>query len=111
MKILVHPECPAPVVDMADFAGSTAQIINYVTASDEKEFVIGTEKGILHQLKLKNPDKTFYMLADNFLCPNMKKTSLESVLESLETGEFEIELSDEMIKKASRSLQKMLDVK
>jgi quinolinate synthase len=111
VKILVHPECPAPVVDLADFVGSTAQIINYVTASDKKEFVIGTEKGILHQLKLKNPDKVFYMLADNFLCTNMKKTSLEHVLESLETGEYEIEISDDIIKKASQSLHKMLDIK
>jgi quinolinate synthase len=111
VKILVHPECTSEVVDMADFAGSTAQIINYVTASDEKEFIIGTEKGILHQLKLKNPDKEFYMLADNFLCPNMKKISLEHVLESLETGEYEIELSDDMIAKASKSLHKMLEIK
>lgn len=111
VPILVHPECPAAVVDLADFVGSTSQIINFVSASDEKQFIIGTEKGVLYPLSLKNPNKVFYMLAENFLCPNMKKTSLEHVLESLESDVTEVELGDEIIEKASKSLSAMFEVK
>ena len=60
--LAIHPEAPPEVVDMADFVGSTKQIIDFCTQSDKQEFIIGTEEGILHQLKLKNPEKKFYML-------------------------------------------------
>lgn len=109
-KILVHPECTAAVIDGADFVGSTAQILDYVAKSSDKEFVIGTEEGILYPLRTQNPDKQFYMLSE-MICPNMKKTTLEDVVECLETGVNEIQLSDEMIEKASGSLFRMLDTK
>ncbi|MBR2471316.1 MAG: quinolinate synthase NadA [Clostridia bacterium] len=111
VEILVHPECPADVVAAADFAGSTAQIIDYATASDKQEFVIGTEHGVLYPLEKKNPDKKFYMLAENFTCGGMKKTKLSDVLECLETGKNEIIIDEEIRKKAESSLIRMLEVK
>ena len=111
VEILVHPECPEDVVAAADFVGSTAQIIDYSSNSDKKEFVIGTEYGVLYPLEKKNPDKKFYMLAENFTCANMKKTTLEDVLECLETGKNEIEIDEEIRRKASASLLRMLEVK
>ncbi|MBR3576331.1 MAG: quinolinate synthase NadA [Clostridia bacterium] len=111
VEILVHPECPAEVVAAADFAGSTAQIIDYATASDKKEFIIGTERGVLYPLEKKNPDKKFYMLAENFTCGGMKKTKLSDILECLETSKNEIIIDEEIRKKAEKSLIRMLEVK
>ncbi len=111
VPVLVHPECPPSVVDHADFAGSTAGIIQYAKNSASTDFIIGTEEGILHSLKKQNPDKHFHMLRDRFICANMKKITLESVLHSLERMEHRIELSDEIIQKASTSLARMLAVK
>lgn len=109
--LAIHPEAPPEVVELADFVGSTKQIIDFCTQSDAKEFIIGTEEGILHQLHKLNPDKTFHMLKYRFICPNMKKTSLEVLYESLRDMKHEIKLDDEIIKKASLSLERMLQVK
>lgn len=109
--LAIHPEAPPEVVDKADFVGSTKQIIDFCTQSDKQEFIIGTEEGILHQLKLKNPEKKFYMLKYRFICPNMKKTSMEILYESLRDMKHEITLDEETIRKASLSLERMLKVK
>lgn len=109
--LAIHPEAPPDVVEMADFVGSTKQIIDFCTNSDHNEFIIGTEEGILHQLKLKNPEKQFYMLKYRFICPNMKKTTMELLYESLRDMKHEITLDEETIKKASLSLERMLGVK
>jgi len=109
--LAIHPEAPPEVVEMADFVGSTKQIIDFCTNSDHNEFIIGTEEGILHQLKLKNPEKKFYMLKYRFICPNMKKTTMELLYESLRDMKHEITLDEETIRKASLSLERMLRVK
>jgi quinolinate synthase len=109
--LAIHPEAPPEVVELADFVGSTKQIIDFCTQSENQEFIIGTEEGILHQLRNKNPDKQFYMLKYRFICPNMKKTSLENLYESLRDMKHEITLDEETIKKASLSLERMLNVK
>ena len=109
--LAVHPEAPPEVVDLADFVGSTKQIIDFCTQSDKQEFIIGTEEGILHQLKKRNPDKEFHMLKYRFICPNMKKTSMETLYEALRDMKHEITLDPETINKASMSLKKMLDAK
>lgn len=109
--LAIHPEAPPDVVEMADFVDSTKQIIDFCTNSDHNEFIIGTEEGILHQLKLKNPEKQFYMLKYRFICPNMKKTTMELLYESLRDMKHEITLDEETIKKASLSLERMLGVK
>ncbi len=109
--LVVHPEAPPEVVELADFVGSTKQIIDFCTASQAQEFIIGTEEGVLHQLHKLNPEKSFHMLKYRFICPNMKKTSLEVLYESLRDMKHEITLDKETIKKASHSLEKMLLVK
>jgi quinolinate synthase len=110
-KLLVHPECTPDVVAQADFVGSTAQIINYVRNSEDKEFIISTEMGILHPLKKENPDKDFYIASPKLVCTNMKKTHIEDVLRSLQNMENEIILEDDLIKRAKSSLDRMLQVK
>lgn len=108
---VVHPESPPNVVEMADFVGSTKQIINYCTESDRDEFIIGTEEGILHQLKKKNPEKIFHMLKYDFTCPDMKKTTMKVLYESLRDMKHEITLDEDILNRASLSLERMLDIK
>ena len=94
--VLVHPECRPEVVALADFVGSTKQIIEFASASEEKKFVIGTEMGVLVRLKKDNPDKTFYLLSQGLICPNMKKTRLESVYHALRDMKYAVELEEEV---------------
>lgn len=108
--LAIHPESPPDVVELADFVGSTKQIIDFCTNSDNDEFIIGTEEGILHQLEKKNPQKKFYMLKYRFICPNMKKTNLKALYESLRDMKHEITLDEDIIKRASLSLERMLNV-
>lgn len=109
--LLVHPECSPEVVAMADFVGSTAQIIKYAKESNHDKFIIGTEMGIMHILENQNPDKTFYMASPHFICANMKKTGLQDVLNVLENMENEITLDSDLMEKARKSLDRMLAIK
>ncbi len=106
-EILVHPECKTEIVDMADYIGSTSGILKYATESDKKEFIICTEMGILHQLKLANPDKKFYSVGHRQFCPNMKRISIEDVYEALETERNPIHLEGNLIERAKSALENM----
>ncbi|MBF0406267.1 MAG: quinolinate synthase NadA [Candidatus Riflebacteria bacterium] len=107
---LVHPECRPEVVKCADFAGSTKEIIEYATRSKEKKFIIGTEMGVLYKLKNSNQDKTFFLMSQGLICPNMKKTKLESVYNALLNGKHKIEIEESIRLKAAKSLEKMLKI-
>lgn len=108
--LLVHPECKAEVLDLAHFVGSTKQIIDYAKMSDCKKFLIGTEMGVLHSLKKYNPDKQFYSLSNALICPNMKKTSLESVYRALKDMRYNITLDEDIRLRAKKALDRMLEV-
>jgi quinolinate synthase len=108
--LLVHPECRLEVSELADFVGSTKQIIDFAAASKEKKFIIGTEMGVLYSLKRNSPEKTFYLLSPGLICPNMKKTRLESVYNALKEMRYAIELAQEILVKARTSLERMLKV-
>ncbi|WPX09915.1 quinolinate synthase NadA [Anaerocellum danielii] len=108
--VLVHPECRPDVVELADFVGSTKQIIDFATASKEKEFIIGTEMGVLYSLKKLNPDKKFYILHPGMICPNMKKNTLQSVRDALLYERYQIEVEEEIMQGAKRALAKMLEM-
>jgi len=115
VPFLVHPECTKEVLELADFIGSTSQIINHTVESSEQKFIIGTEKGILYKLKELSPEKEFFIASERFTCANMKKNSIEKVLKCLEDydqgiSENIIELDEEIIKKARLSLDKMLEI-
>jgi len=109
VEVLVHPECRLEVIDIADKAFSTNGMVNYVKQSKTREFIIGTEKDMCYRLKKENPDKTFYPIK-SAVCPNMKKITLEKVLNSLKTLEPKTILPDDIMKKARLPLQKMMDV-
>ena len=106
VKVLSHPECSKEVRDLSDYIGSTSGIINYATECEDKEFIIATEEGVLHQLKKKNPDKKFYF-PEMMVCPNMKKTSLQDVYDALDGKKEEVILDEEIRKKALTSLENM----
>ncbi|MBQ3919537.1 MAG: quinolinate synthase NadA [Oscillospiraceae bacterium] len=107
--ILVHPECRPDVVAAADFTGSTTEIMKYAAESDKTEFVVGTENAISQHLSLAYPDKRFYPLSKETICPNMKLNTLLSVLRCLEgsSGE-EIVLDPEIMTGARRCIDAML---
>lgn len=107
--LLCHPECKSEVVKHADYIGSTTGIMKFAETSDCKEFIIGTENSIAVHLSYKYPDKKFYPLSKNFICPDMKLTSLTDVLASLEgKGGLEINLPQDIIEKASVCINEML---
>ncbi len=107
-KVLIHPECTPDAVELADYAGSTSGIIDYATKSDCKEFIIATEKGVLYELRTKNPNKNFYTVNDNQICPDMKFVTLEKIKNVIENTENVVELSDELMVNAKNALEEML---
>ncbi|HQP91116.1 MAG TPA: quinolinate synthase NadA [Candidatus Omnitrophota bacterium] len=109
-KIMVHPECRPEVVALADEVLSTGRMCTYVKKSTAKEFIVGTENGMIHRLQKDNPDKHFYPASDHALCPNMKRTTLEKVLWSLEENKTEVRVSDDIRKRSLKAINKMLEL-
>lgn len=107
-KVIVHPECTAEVIAMADAVGSTSQILKYCRESDAGEFIIGTEIGLLHRLFKENPGKRFHPASPVSDCPNMKLTTLEKIIWSLEDMEHRITVEPDIARKAQRSLAALL---
>lgn len=110
-EILVHPECRPEVVALADQVFSTSGMIKYAADSKAREFIIGTESGILHQLHQKCPDKQFYLASKKLVCPNMKATTLEKVKWALEEMQPRVMVPDAIREKAVVAVDKMMSVK
>ncbi|MCD6155640.1 MAG: quinolinate synthase NadA [Candidatus Atribacteria bacterium] len=110
-EVLVHPECRSEVLQLADQVLSTEGMCRYVAKSGSKEFIIATEVGILHRLGKENPQKKFYPAFEGAVCEDMKLTTLEDVIWALEEEEHEIVLPGEIIEKASRSIDRMLQLR
>lgn len=108
--VLVHPECTEEVRRLADFVGSTAQILAHVHDSDAPAFIIGTEMGICHTLAKRNPDKRIIHVSPLADCPNMKLTTLEKILWCLEEMRFEVEVPEAVAEGARQAIQRMLDL-
>lgn len=109
-KFLVHPECKADVLELADFIGSTSEIIDYASSCEAEEYIIGTELGVLYELKERNPGKKFYSAGAALCCPNMKKITLEKIVHVLETGENAVQVTEEMRTRANAPLNRMLEL-
>ncbi len=109
-KFLVHPECTKELLDLADYIGSTSGIIKFVEKEGEKEYIIGTEEGVLYELRKQNPDKKFYLLSEKQLCMDMKYITLEKVLSVLENETNEMIVSEELRRKALVPLERMLEL-
>ncbi len=109
-KVLVHPECRPEVIDLADAALSTSQMLRYAKQNSDKTFLIGSEEGILHSLKKQNPDKEFHIITNNFICPDMKKTTLETVIETMQTKRNVVTIPEEIRIRAKQAIDKMLAI-
>ena len=109
--VLAHPECRMEVIEKADHVTSTSGMLRFAKESPAKEFIIGTETGLMYGLRRQNPDKTFYPLRKDMVCPNMKKTTLNSVLHALESETYKIKVPEEIRVPAKKALDRMLAVK
>lgn len=111
-EFLVHPECgcTTPSMSIADKVLSTEGIIRYAKQSPSKEFIIGTEVGILHRLRKENPDKEFLPASEESFCEFMKLNTLEKILWSLEDLQYEITVPEEIAKKARRAIDRMMAI-
>ena len=109
-EVLVHPECPESVCQLADYIGSTSGIISYATKSDCQEFIICTEVGVRYELEKQNPEKHFYFTEKEPVCEDMKLITLEKILEVLEQEENTVQISDELRTHSGKPLEKMLEL-
>ena len=107
-KVIVHPECRQDICQEADYVGSTAGLISYAQNSENKEFIVGTESGILHRLHQVCPDKQFYLASERLVCPNMQATTLEKVRDALKTLSPRITVKEEIRVRAKEALDRML---
>ena len=103
-----HPECRPEVLAMADFVGSTGGILTFAKESDFKKIIIGTEQGIMHQLKKQNPGKTFIPASDKLICLDMKRITLDDILTSLLEMKHVIKVPEEIRVPANLALSRML---
>lgn len=109
-EVIAHPECNPAVLALADHICSTGGMFKYVKESKSKEFIISTESGMLYKLNKENPGKKFYLPTPHLVCANMKLITLGWVAHSLENMVYEIKVSDEVMAKAKRTLDRMLAV-
>ena len=114
-KLLAHPECEDVILKMADYIGSTTGILKYATNSPQKEFIVATEPGIIHQMQKENPDKVFIPAPPNNQCacndcPHMKRNTLEKLYLCLKNEMPEITVPDHIIEKAVKPIERMLEI-
>lgn len=106
--VLAHPECNKGVRQIADFVGSTSAIIRFAEESDHTTLIIATEKGIMHRISQRCPDKNLILASDKLLCPDMKSVTLEKILHSLENHQTIVSIPEETRIKASDALNRMI---
>jgi quinolinate synthase len=114
-KLIAHPECKAQVLALADFIGSTTALLNYTVTDTAKKYLVATETGILHQMKKSSPEKEFIIVPSDRTClcndcPYMKLNTVEKLYLCLKNEKPEITLSDELIKKAKKPIERMLEI-
>ena len=109
--VIVHPECTPPVIALADAVLSTGGMCNYANESKSCEIIVGTEVGLLHRLRKENPSKKFYPASKVAICPNMRSTTLEKVLWSLEDMTHQINVPMNIRTKAKNAIDKMLVIR
>ena len=107
---LAHPECRPEVIDLADEVKSTSGMLDYVRKSKNKEFVIGTETGIIHSLKTQNPDKLFIPADEGMICTDMKKIRLPDIVKAISTVSPVVKVEEGIRVRAKRAVERMLEV-
>ena len=108
--VLVHPECAKDIRDAADARLSTGGMCRFARESAAPEIIVGTEVGILHRLQKESPGKRFHPVSDRLVCPNMKKTTLENLLESLREMKTRVTVEPDIARRAKRAIDAMLSI-
>jgi quinolinate synthase len=108
--VMIHPECSSEMREVSNFVGSTSKMCRYAKESSDKNFIIGTEEGILHRLRKENPEKNFYLAYEGAICPNMKLTTLDRLYSSLKEEKHVVRVPEAVAKKARGSLERMFQV-
>jgi quinolinate synthase len=108
--VVAHPECKEEILEMADYIGSTSEIIDYVTSQSFTNCIVCTEAGVLYELQKKNPQTNFYLASEKQVCPNMKKVTLEKVYDCLLSDTNNVYLSEAIMEEAKKPLEKMLEL-
>jgi quinolinate synthase len=108
---MAHPECKLEVLELADHVTSTSGMLRFANASEAKEFIVGTELGLMYRLRKENPDKVFYPLRKDMICPNMKKTTLKSVLIALREMKHIVKVPEDIRIPAKKALDRMLAIR
>jgi len=108
--VIVHPECTPEVQAIADYIGSTSQMCRYARQLPSKEFIIGTESGLIHRLKKENPSKEFFLAYDGAVCPNMKLNTLERLYIALKEEIHSVTIPKSVMMKARKTLEKMFSL-
>ncbi len=114
-KLIAHPECKAQVLELADFVGSTNEMLSFTRKDISKKYIVATESGILHQMRKDSPGKEFLIVPTNETCscndcPYMKMNTLEKLYLCLKNESPEIILNTEVIEKAKTPINKMLEI-
>jgi quinolinate synthase len=107
-QVIIHPECRMEVIAMADVVLSTGGMLKHVRESQERQFIVATEIGIIHRLRKENPGKQFVPVSEQAVCPNMKLIRLGDVLRALEKNEHVITVPEELRLRALRPIEVML---
>jgi quinolinate synthase len=108
--VLAHPECSEPVKELADAILSTGQMLKFVRESPAQRFIIATEVGMIHPLRKARPDAEYIPAGTRGVCPNMKMITLEKVLASLASLQFQVEVPEKIRSRAEKALQRMIEI-
>lgn len=110
-EVIVHPECPPEIIDLADHVNSTSGMITTARESKAKKFLIGTEQGMIYRLQREVPNKEFYSIPNGGTCIQMKKIFIEDVYNALLHGQYEVEVPEEIRVKAKQALSRMIKIR
>lgn len=114
-KLVAHPECKAPVLELADYVGSTTAMLNFTSSDDAQKYIVATETGILHQMSKNSPDKEFIIVPTDETCscndcPYMKMNTMEKLYRCMLNESPEIILDEKTIEQALKPIERMLDI-
>jgi quinolinate synthase len=107
---VAHPECRPEVLDLADAIRSTTGMLEFARTSEAREFIVGTEMGLLHTLNKENPDKKFFSPSPNLICPDMKRITLTDLIYALQEKRYPMTLPEDMRQRALLAVERMLAV-
>jgi quinolinate synthase len=114
-SLIAHPECNAPVLELADYIGSTTNMLKYTQSDASQKYIVATETGIIHQMQLASPEKEFLVVPSDETCscndcPFMKMNTMEKLYTAMINGQPAIELDAELIEKGKLPIMRMLEI-